>query len=90
MANGTMRLPKELPRSLTSDGDDLGAQCLTKARSLRFWFSGLEHVRLVCSMFSVFGFGLHGIELPTVHMKPLISSRIPAWLFFERHHICFR
>ena len=32
MANGTMRLPKELQRSLMSDGDDSGAQCLMKAR----------------------------------------------------------
>ena len=32
MANGTMRLPKELPRSPMNDGDDSGTPCVLKAR----------------------------------------------------------
>lgn len=43
MDSGTMRLPKELPRSLMSDGGDLGLHCLTKAKA--------------CCSPGVFGFG---------------------------------
>ena len=33
MANGTTRLPKELLRSLMSDGDSSGAKCSTNIRT---------------------------------------------------------
>ena len=33
MDSGTMRLPKELPRSLMGDGGVLGLQCFTKAKA---------------------------------------------------------
>lgn len=56
MANGTMRLPKELLRSLRSDAEDPSAQCLLQARTyctkkprrlFGFTFSDLECLRAV-------------------------------------------
>lgn len=51
---------------------------------------GMECLRLGCTgsdgAFGV-GFGSHGFQWSTVHMKPFVLSKIPAWLCFERQCI---